>query len=281
MEYWQTSRRRISLERPLVMGILNVTPDSFSDGGQFLSVDTALHQAEKMIADGVDIIDIGGESTRPNSVRVSVSDEIARVVPVIRAVTNRFDTPVSIDTSRASVAQAAIDTGAEIVNDVSALRWDASIADLAARANAGIVLMHSRGTFETMHSQPPVDDAVAEVSGGLAASVKTALDRRVPKENIVLDIGLGFGKTPRQNFDLLAKLDTIVESLRPYPLLVGASRKSFLKEVAGDVEPLERMSASVQAAVMAVTKGAKAVRVHDVRETVQALNFLRIVNDGV
>ena len=261
----------MSFELPLVMGILNVTPDSFSDGGKFASLDAALKQAEKLIQDGADILDIGGESTRPMSQQISVEDEVERVIPVIEAIATRFDTPVSIDTTKSEVAERALDAGAEIINDISGLRFDERLAEVAAKSHSGLVLMHSRGTFETMHAQPPVDDILTEVTKDFRRSLQIATDNGVPEENIALDIGLGFGKAFEQNLELLAKLDKIVYEFRSYPLLVGASRKSFIGKVLGDVQPAERIGGSIAAAVAAVMKGAKIVRVHDVAATKQAL----------
>ncbi|MBP6002082.1 MAG: dihydropteroate synthase [Pyrinomonadaceae bacterium] len=270
--YWQTSRRQIPLDRPLVMGILNVTPDSFSDGGKFASVDAALSQAELMIAEGVDIIDIGGESTRPGSLGVTTEVEIRRTAPVIEAISKRFDVAISIDTSKSPVAAAAMDVGAEIINDISGLRFDAAIADIAAATNAGLVLMHSRGDFESMHSQPPVDDIFAEVAADLKRSVGAAKTRGVADANIALDIGIGFGKTLGQNLDLLAKLDRLVSEFASYPILVGTSRKSFIGKILGGAPPLERLGGSIASALIAIQNGAKIVRVHDVKETVAAIN---------
>jgi dihydropteroate synthase len=269
--HWQTSRRKIPLERPLVMGILNVTPDSFSDGGEFTSVDSALAYAEQMIADGADVIDIGGESTRPGSKRVSAEEEIARVVPIIEAIAERFDTPISIDTTKSEVARAAIDVGAEIINDISGLRWDASIADVAATTNAGLVLMHSRGEFDTMHAQPPVEDILAEVTSDLRRAISAAHSHGVKDEQIVLDVGIGFGKTAEQNLELIAKLDKIVSEFENYPMLVGASRKSFIGMILDDAAPRTRLGGSIATAFAAVANGAKIVRVHDVAATNQAL----------
>ena len=270
--FLQTSRRKISLVRPLVMAILNVTPDSFSDGGAYLSIDDALRRAEKMIADGADILDIGGESTRPGSKRVSAGDEIGRVLPVIEAISKRFDTPISTDTTKSEVAKRSIDAGAEIINDISGLRFDEKIADVAAETGAGLVLMHSRGTFETMHSQPPVVDVFAEIGSDFRRSIEIAGSYGVSAEQIALDIGLGFGKTFEQNLELLAKLDKIVREFKSYPILVGASRKSFIGKLLGGVPPHQRVDASVEAALNAVRKGALIVRVHDVAETVAALD---------
>lgn len=271
MRYWQTCRRKISLDRPLVMGILNVTPDSFSDGGQFASIDDALRRAEVMIAEGAGIIDVGGESTRPGSKRVSVEEETARVVPIIEAVAKRFDTAVSIDTTKSEVAARALDAGAEIINDISGLRWDPRLANIAASADAGLVLMHSRGEFETMHSQPPVNNILTDVINDFRRAISTAHLRGVKHERIVLDVGIGFGKSPEQNLELIAKLDNIVGEFENLPILVGASRKSFIGNVSGGAPPSERLGGSIAAAIAAVANGAKIVRVHDVAATSQAL----------
>lgn len=273
--FWQTSRRRISLDRPLVMGILNVTPDSFSDGGEYLSADDALKRAEQMIADGVDIIDIGGESTRPGGATVDPEVEVQRTEPVVQAIAKRFDIPISIDTAKWHVARAAIDAGAEIINDISGLRWDARLADLAANTEAGLILMHSRGNFETMHSKPPVADICAELSRSLTVSIETADERGVREEQIALDIGIGFGKTFEQNLELLAKLGSIVNEFKSYPMLIGTSRKSFIGKILGDAPPSERLGGSLATALMAVQRGAKIVRVHDIKETVAALAVAR------
>ena len=276
---WQTSKRKLSFDSPLVMGILNVTPDSFSDGGEFLSTDAALRHAEKLISEGVDIIDIGGESTRPGSQAVSIEDEIARVVPVIEAITKRFETCISVDTSKSEVAERAIDAGAEIINDISGLRFDPRIADIAASLNAGLVLMHSRGSFETMHGQETVEDIFSEVKGDLHRAIESARCRGVSDGQIALDIGIGFSKTPEQNLELLAKLGKIVAEFKGYPMLVGASRKSFIAKICGDRPANERLGGSLAAAMIAVQKGARIVRVHDVRETVSAINLICAISD--
>lgn len=270
MKFWQTSLRKIPLERPLVMAILNVTPDSFSDGGAYLSIDDALRQAEKLIGEGADILDIGGESTRPGGVRVSVDEEMRRVGPVISEIAKRFDTPLSIDTSKSSVAAYAVSAGAEIINDISGLRFDAHLAHIAAESRAGLVLMHSRGTFETMHSEPPVGDIFAEVFADFRRSIDAARSSGVANANIVLDPGIGFGKTFEQNLELLAKLDKIADEFKSYPILIGASRKSFIGKVLGNVPTSGRVLGSVEAALAAIKNGAAIVRVHDVKETVAA-----------
>ena len=266
-----TAKRKISLGAPVVMGILNVTPDSFSDGGRFADLDAALRRAEEMISEGAAIIDIGGESTRPGSERVPAAIEIDRVVPIIEAIGSRFDVPISIDTSKAEVAEAAVEAGAEIINDISGLRFDERIADVAARTKAGLVLMHSRGSFETMHSQPPVADILEEVSNDFRRSIAIAEERGVSRDAIVLDIGIGFGKTLEQNLELLGKLDRIADTFKAFPLLVGASRKSFIGKILDGAPPENRLSGSLAAAVIAVLNGAKIIRVHDVRQTVEAL----------
>lgn len=274
---WQTSRRRLPLENTLVMAILNVTPDSFSDGGRFFSTNDALEQAERLIAEGADILDVGGESTRPNSERITADEEMRRVVPVIEAISRRFDTPVSIDTSKAEVAERAIEAGAEIVNDVSGLLFDEKIGEIAARSSAGLVLMHLRGTFETMHNLAPVENILKEVSEGLRWSLEKAESIGVKKENIVLDPGVGFGKTFEQNLELLAKLDKLIEQFPEFPMLVGASRKSFIGKILGDAPAADRLQGSVASAAIAVWNGASVVRVHDARETVETLKVVEAI----
>ena len=271
---WKTSLREIEITRPLVMGILNVTHDSFSDGGQFKDLDAALVRASQMADEGVDIIDIGGESTRPGSSRVSIEEEIGRTVPVIEAIVSRFDIPVSIDTTKLQVAEAALAAGAEIINDISGLRWDVHLAELAAASGAGLVLMHSRGDFETMHSLEPVDDVLRAVRADLQWSITTARAAGVAANHIVLDVGIGFGKTHEQNLELITKLDKLVAEFENFPLLVGTSRKSFIGKVLGGVPPPERLGGSLATAVIAAKNGAKILRVHDVRETVAALKVL-------
>ena len=274
---WNTSRRKIDLSRPIVMAILNVTPDSFSDGGRFADPDAALRQAETFVTEGADILDIGGESTRPGSTRVSAEDEISRVVPVIEAVSKRFDAPISIDTSKSEVARAALDAGAEIVNDISGLRFDQRIATVAAERRAGLVLMHSRGDFEMIHSQPPVDDILADVTADFQRSMSMATEHGVGTEQIVLDIGIGFGKTLEQNLELLAKLDKLIAEFPCFPILVGTSRKSFIGKLLDDLPPSERLTGSLATAAVAIWNGAAILRVHDVRETVETMRIVEAI----
>lgn len=260
-----------------MMGILNVTPDSFSDGGRFADLDAALSRAEEMISEGAAIIDIGGESTRPGSQRVSTEVEISRVVPIIEAIVSRYDIPISIDTSKAAVADAATRAGAQIINDISGLRFDEEIADVAARTGAGLVLMHSQGEFETMHLQPPVDDIVEEVSNDFRRSLAIADVHGVATDKIVLDVGIGFGKTLEQNLGLIAKLGIIADTFKEFPLLVGASRKSFIGRILDGAPPEDRLSGSLAAAVVAVMNGARIIRAHDVKETAEALKIAHAV----
>lgn len=252
-------------------GILNITTDSFSDGGQYLDIEAAVRRAEQMIDEGADMIDIGGESTRPGSERVAAEIEIKRVIPVIEALTKSFDIPVSIDTTKSDVAAAAIDAGAEIINDISGLRFNPEIAAVAARTNAGLILMHSRGNFETMHNEPPVDDIFADVSADFQRSISAAVLNGVRADNIALDIGIGFGKTFEQNLALIAKLDRLVNEFAAYPILVGTSRKSFISKILGGVPSSDRIGGSLATALIAIENGAKLVRVHDVKETVAAI----------
>ena len=261
------------------MAILNITPDSFSDGGAISNVDDALRRAEKFVAEGADILDVGGESTRPGSARVSIDEETQRVLPVIESIVKRFDTPISVDTSKGEVATRAIDAGAEIINDISGLRFDVTIADVAARYGAGLVLMHSRGEFENMHSQEPVEDIIAEVASDLRRAVSVAKEHGVVKESIALDVGIGFGKAPAQNLELIAKLDKLTAEFKTYPMLVGTSRKSFIGKLLNDAPVSERIAGSLATAIVAVWKGANILRVHDVKETVDAVRVISAIRD--
>jgi dihydropteroate synthase len=274
---WQTSRRAISLDKTFLMAILNVTPDSFSDGGRFPSTDEALRQTEKLIAEGADIIDVGGESTRPKSARVQAEEEIRRVVPVIEAITKRFETPVSIDTSKSLVAEKAVEAGAEIINDVSGLLFDEELAAVAARLETGLVLMHLRGTFETMHKQEPVKDIFSEVENSWLRSIKKAKSFGIAKNRIALDVGIGFSKTFEQNLELLANLKRIVRAFPAFPILVGASRKSFLGKILGDAPTDKRLQGSLASAAIAVWNGAQILRVHDVKETLECLKVVESI----
>lgn len=270
-------------KRTLVMGVLNVTPDSFSDGGEFVLLDSALAHAEQMIADGADIIDIGGESTRPGGAAiVSADEEIKRVLPIISQLAKRSAIPISIDTTKASVARAALDAGAAIVNDISALRFDPQTADEVAKSGAGLVLMHSRGTPGSLHGLPPIADIIEEVTSSLRGSIELAEKRGVQRESIVIDPGIGFGKSQEQNIELIAKLDQLVAVFPDFPLLIGTSRKSFLGRILADRDgnpaPVEqRLHGSLATMTAAILKGAHIVRVHDVRAAVEAVRVVDVL----
>lgn len=288
---WLIKDRTLPIgSRTLIMGVLNVTPDSFSDGNQFLDPAKALAHAERMIDEGADIIDIGGESTRPGGAAIiSAEEERQRVLPVIAQLAKQTEIPVSIDTTKAEVARAALEAGAAIVNDISALRFDFHVADEAARAGAGLVLMHSRGTPATMHKLTPVADIFQEIAKSLRSSIAMAERRGVKRESIVIDPGIGFGKSQEQNIELIARLDRLIEAFPDFPVLVGTSRKSFLgrilAEEAGNPAPVnERLHASMATVTAAVLKGAHIVRVHDVKaavETIRVVDALRkVTGDG-
>ena len=272
---WQTVNRSLPIgERPLVMGVLNVTPDSFSDGAQFCSLDRALEHAQRMIAEGADIIDIGGESTRPGARAVSAEDEIRRVVPLIEALATQTTIPISIDTTKSQVAAAALRAGAAIVNDISALRFDPQIADEVSKAGAGLVLMHSRGTPATMQSLPPVADIMSEVTSSLRRSLREAERRGVKRESLCLDPGIGFGKTSAQNVELIAMLDKVAQAFPDLPILIGPSRKSFIGHLlaneAGEPAPAtDRLHGTMASVTAAILCGAHIVRVHDVKAAVE------------
>ena len=279
---WRLARRSLPWgARTLVMGILNVTPDSFSDGGLFFDRGRALEHAELMVAEGVDILDIGGESTRPGSLDVDAEEEARRVVPVVEALVGRISVPISVDTTKASVARAALEAGAEIVNDISGLRFEPALAEEAARAGAGLVLMHSLGARETLHTLPPVEDVLGEVANSLRASVEAAVGRGVARECIAVDPGFGFGKSHEQNVELLARLDAVAASFPDLPVLVGTSRKRFVGTLLGGAPTEERLHGTMATVAAAVLRGASIVRVHDVRpavETVKVIDAIKAVS---
>lgn len=274
-----TSARRPIEERwrrPAVMGVVNVTPDSFSDGGRFLSPDAAAAHARGLFADGADLVDIGGESTRPGARPVDVEEELSRVLPVLESLDG---IAVSIDTSKAEVARRAIDLGAELVNDVTALRGDPELASVVAESGAYVCLMHMRGEPRTMQEAPQYDDVVAEVFAFLAERIAFAIGCGISEERICVDPGIGFGKSPDQNLELVRRLDAFAGLGRP--VVVGLSRKSTLGKVLGDAGATTgSAAASVGGAVTAFERGAWMLRVHDVRETVEALGVAAAVERG-
>jgi len=260
---------------PRVMGILNVTPDSFSDGGRFVVPDDALVQAERMIAEGADILDIGGESTRPGAAAVSLDEEMARVLPLIERIAAEFDVPVSIDTSKPELMRAAVAAGAAMINDVSALRAPGAVAEIAA-LGVPVCLMHMQGEPRSMQAAPQYDDVLADVIRFLADRVTVCVAAGIARERLLIDPGFGFGKTLQHNLALLRGLGQFRQL--GLPILVGISRKSMLGAITG--KPVgERQTASVAAALMAVERGARVVRVHDVAATVDALRLWRAVTD--
>lgn len=266
---WQTARFRIDLSRPKVMGIVNVTPDSFSDGGRYAELDAAKARCDQLLEEGVDILDIGGESTRPGSRTPDLAEETARVLPLVRhAVT--LGVPVSVDTSTPELMRAVLDAGADIVNDVRALARPGAVEAVAAHPSAGVCLMHMRGEPGTMQTLTDYGDVVAEVASFLHERVAVLEAAGVARERITLDPGIGFAKTSEQNLELMARQhELLAEGL---PLLLGWSRKSTLGKVTG--RPVEeRQVASVAAALMAVERGARIVRVHDVGATIDALKL--------
>lgn len=271
--------RQISLSRPLVMGVINVTPDSFSDGGRFAGEEQAVAQAIRLNDEGSDILDIGGESTRPGAGPVPVIEELGRVIPVIEAVRQHSRIPISIDTNKAEVARAALEAGADIVNDVTALRFDADMAALVAEKGVPVVLMHMLGEPRTMQQNPSYVDCVAEIADFFEERIEYAMAQGIGRSQLVLDPGIGFGKRLSDNLELLKHLSEFQRFGRP--LLVGASRKSFIRML-DDSEPTadRRLGGSVAAAVVAVLHGADIVRVHDVQPTVQALRVLRAIGNA-
>ena len=256
------------------MGVLNLTPDSFSDGGEIVTVDDALRRAEQMIEEGADIIDIGGESTRPGSKQVSVEEEIARVAPAIEAIAKRFDTPISVDTTKSQVAKAALDAGAEIVNDISAFRFDEAMPEMVSKYKCGVVLMHSRGQFESMHSTPPAEDIFEDVVSDFSRALTVAHEAGIADEAIVFDVGIGFGKTLEQNLTLINGLGRLRVGFPKYPFVIGTSRKSFIGKILDGAPVDARLEGSIVSAAVAAYNGVSIVRTHDIKETSAALKIV-------
>jgi dihydropteroate synthase len=262
--------RRLDLgARTLVMGILNVTPDSFADGGRHLDAGAAVDAGVRMVEEGVDVLDVGGESTRPGAEPIDAREELRRVLPVIEALARRVSVPISIDTYKAAVADAAIDAGAAIVNDVSGLLYEPRLADVAARRHTPIVLMHTRGRSADMYKDAVYADPVRDVLDELGQRVASAVSAGIDREQIVIDPGLGFAKRPEHSFAVLRGLDQLARLDRP--ILIGASRKSFLRTAIGDVPPGEREWATAAAVAAAVLQGAHIVRVHGVKAAVDVV----------
>ncbi len=263
--------------RPLVMGVLNVTPDSFSDGGRYLSLTSAIDHAHDMVAEGADILDIGGESTRPGSEPVDTEEEMNRVLPVIKELSSEVSAPISIDTQKAEVAAAALQAGAEVINDVSALRTDPQMAALAADAGVPVVLMHMQGTPKNMQKDPTYGEVVRDVREWLRERVEYAASAGVPAAHIIVDPGFGFGKTPQQNLELLRRLNELHEL--GLPILVGTSRKSTIGAVLNAPED-ERLYGTLATVAACALAGAHIVRVHDVRPALEVIEVCEAIRRG-
>lgn len=259
---WRTARRNLELTRPLIMGILNVTPDSFSDGALYLDPQQAFEQAQEMIAAGADIIDIGGESTRPGAEPVLAQEEAARIIPVITRLAKTIDCVISVDTWKSDVAQEAMAAGAEIINDISGFTFDRKLADVVSKTGSGVVLMHTRGTPGTMQHDTGYDDLMGEIIQGLRNSVETAVTAGIERERIAVDPGIGFGKGTQGNLEILRRLHEF--GSLGLPLLVGTSRKSFIGAITGRKID-DRIYGTAATVALAVAHGASILRVHDVR----------------
>ncbi|MFA0084244.1 dihydropteroate synthase [Vibrio sp. 10N.261.51.F12] len=266
--------KTLHLDRPQVMGILNVTPDSFSDGGKFNSIENALVQAASMIQSGVSIIDVGGESTRPGAPEVTLEEELARVIPVIKAIREQSDVWISIDTSKAEVMRAAVDAGADIINDVRALQEPGAL-EVAAATNVPICLMHMQGQPKTMQANPSYDDLLGDVQVFLEERVAACEAVGIKREKLILDPGFGFGKTLDHNYHLLAHLDKFQQF--GLPVLAGMSRKSMVFKLL-DKAPHDTMVGSVTCAALAALKGAQIIRVHDTQETIEAMAIVSMMH---
>ncbi|KAB0669484.1 dihydropteroate synthase [Oryzomonas sagensis] len=274
LKTWKTARRDLLLDRPLIMGILNATPDSFSDGGSFIDPHKAVEHALEMEAEGADIIDIGGESTRPGAPAVPAAEELRRVAPIIEHLAGRLSRPISVDTWKSEVARGALAAGAEIINDISGFGFDPAMAPLAAESGAGVVLQHTRGTPDRMQTCTDYEDLLGEVIAGLRSSVDSAVTAGVERERIVIDPGIGFAKDTAGNLELLRRLRELTSL--GLPLLVGTSRKTFIGKTLGR-ETGERMVGTAATVALAVANGASIVRVHDVREMRDAADMAHAI----
>jgi dihydropteroate synthase len=276
---WVCRDRTVVLgERTLVMGILNVTPDSFSDGGHYPDSSAAVERALEMVEQGADIIDIGGESTRPGSDPVSESEEIQRTLPIIEKLRSHSDILISIDTMKAKTARCAVEAGADIINDISAFEADPHMGEVASDTLAGIILMHMKGSPQTMQDDPTYRDVVSDVSSYLKSRIDLALQCGIERERIIADPGIGFGKTRDHNLNLLNHLPELLEC--GTPMLIGASRKRFIGQITGNENPDERLGGSLGAAAWAIMRGAHILRVHDVIETCDLCRMLDTLISG-
>ncbi|HSG51230.1 MAG TPA: dihydropteroate synthase [Rheinheimera sp.] len=269
-------QRQLDLAKPVVMGIINATPDSFSDGGKYNQLDAALRQAEQMLNDGALILDIGGESTRPGAADVTEQEELSRVIPIITAIRQRFDCVISVDTSKAAVMSAAVQSGADIINDVRALQ-EPDALDVAVAAKVPVCLMHMQGAPRSMQHAPQYSDVVAEVMQYLQQRAAECEQAGIAKQNIILDPGFGFGKNLAHNYSMLQQLEQFIAT--GYPVLAGMSRKSMIGQLL-NVPVEQRLAGSLACATIAAIKGAQIIRVHDVKETVQAVRVVTAMQYG-
>jgi dihydropteroate synthase len=267
----------LSFERPLVMGVVNVTPDSFSDGGDYIDPNAAIAHGLAQVEEGADILDIGGESTRPGATPVGIDEELARVIPVIEGLRGA-GVPLSVDTRNGAIMQAALAAGAAIINDVSALSHDADSMKIAAQTDAPIILMHAKGTPQHMQDAPHYEDVTAEVFDYLSSRIDACVEAGIARERLIVDPGIGFGKTLAHNVSLLGELGRFHQL--GCPILLGASRKRFIGELTGTPDPKDRISGSVAAALAAVAQGVHILRVHDVGPTKQAIDVWQAINQG-
>lgn len=271
---WWLRGHILRTDRPLIAGILNITPDSFSDGGLYLDPEAAIGRAQELVDSGADLLDVGAESSRPGSDPVDAEEEWRRLEPVLSGLSSSLATPLSVDTTKLDVARRALELGAAAINDISGLRNDARLADLAAETGAGLVLMHMRGTPRTMQTDTRYDDLIGEVRAFLERSLSRAVEAGCRLEQVVLDPGIGFGKSTEGNLELLARLDAVAALGRP--ILVGPSRKTFIGQLLG-LPPDERVEGTIGACVMALDRGAHIFRVHDVREVRRALEIAHLI----
>ncbi len=258
-------------EKTHVMGILNVTPDSFSDGGLYLDKERAIDHGLRMVEDGADMIDIGGESTRPGSEPVSLEEELNRTIPIVEAISQRVNVPISIDTYKAEVARRALDAGATMVNDISGLRFDPEMARLVADKEVPVVIMHRQGTPKEMQINPVYDDLISEVIAYLQESIHIAKKAGIKEDRIIVDPGIGFGKTMEHNLKIIKNLKRLKEVRRP--ILIGTSRKSFIGHILGNVPPGERLFGTASTIAIAILNGADMIRVHDVKEMTEVVKL--------
>ncbi len=266
--------RLLPLSKPLVMGVINITPDSFSDGRQYLNPDTAVEHALRLESEGADMLDLGGESSRPGAEPLSVSEELARVIPVLTKLRSRSTLPISIDTYHAETARVSIENGADIINDITALQGDSRMAEVVKKSKAPLVLMHMQGTPKTMQKSPFYDDVISEIDSFFTERIDFCVSHGIDRSKIILDPGIGFGKRLADNLAILNHLSEFRN--HGLPILIGLSRKSFISKIHPTEKAADnRLGGSLAGAIIAVQNGANIIRVHDVRETVQALAFIQ------